>query len=233
MTRNKSFRADGPLLYLIATPIGNLQEFSSRALDVLSQVDIVAAEDTRNAGFLLNHFGVKKELYSLREHNEKEGSRHIVELLKNGKKVAYMSDAGYPGISDPGCLLVKEVIANDIPVSTVSGSSALLNALVASGLDTDHFFFYGFLSAKDSEAVDEISSFKNLPYTVILYEAPHRIGRTLKLLLENIGNRRICLARELTKINEEYIRGYLEEIVEIDYVTIRGEYVLLIEGNKN
>ena len=209
MTRIKSFRTDGPLLYLIATPIGNLQEFSPRALDILTQVDVVAAEDTRNASFLLKNFGIKKELFSLREHNEKEGSKHLVELLKNGKKVAYMSDAGYPGISDPGYLLVNEVIANDIPVSTVSGSSAFLNALVASGLQTNHFFYYGFLSAKDSEAVGEISSIKNLPYTVIFYEAPHRIGRTIKLLFEILGNRRICLARELTKINEEYIRGNL------------------------
>jgi 16S rRNA (cytidine1402-2'-O)-methyltransferase len=233
MTRIKSFRTDGPLLYLIATPIGNLQEFSPRALDILTQVDVVAAEDTRNASFLLKNFGIKKELFSLREHNEKEGSKHLVELLNNGKKVAYMSDAGYPGISDPGYLLVNEVIANDIPVSTVSGSSAFLNALVASGLQTNHFFYYGFLSAKDSEAVDEISSIKNLPYTVIFYEAPHRIGRTIKLLFEILGNRRICLARELTKINEEYIRGNLEELVEIDDATIKGEIVLLIEGKKD
>lgn len=233
MTRIKSFRTDGPLLYLIATPIGNLQEFSPRALDILTRVDVVAAEDTRNASFLLKNFGIKKELFSLREHNEKEGSKHLVELLKNGKKVAYMSDAGYPGISDPGYLLVNEVIANDIPVSTVSGSSAFLNALVASGLQTNHFFYYGFLSAKDSEAVDEISSIKNLPYTVIFYEAPHRIGRTIKLLFEILGNRRICLARELTKINEEYIRGNLEELVEIDDATIKGEIVLLIEGKKD
>ncbi|NLZ15691.1 MAG: 16S rRNA (cytidine(1402)-2'-O)-methyltransferase [Erysipelotrichaceae bacterium] len=233
MTRIKSFRTDGPLLYLIATPIGNLQEFSPRALDILTQVDVVAAEDTRNASFLLKNFGIKKELFSLREHNEKEGSKHLVELLKNGKKVAYMSDAGYPGISDPGYLLVNEVIANDIPVSTVSGSSAFLNALVASGLQTNHFFYYGFLSAKDSEAVGEISSIKNLPYTVIFYEAPHRIGRTIKLLFEILGNRRICLARELTKINEEYIRGNLEELVEIDDATIKGEIVLLIEGKKD
>jgi 16S rRNA (cytidine1402-2'-O)-methyltransferase len=233
MTRIKSFRTDGPLLYLIATPIGNLQEFSPRALDILTQVDVVAAEDTRNASFLLKNFGIKKELFSLREHNEKEGSKHLVELLKNGKKVAYMSDAGYPGINNPGYLLVNEVIANDIPVSTVSGSSAFLNALVASGLQTNHFFYYGFLSAKDSEAVDEISSIKNLPYTVIFYEAPHRIGRTIKLLFEILGNRRICLARELTKINEEYIRGNLEELVEIDDATIKGEIVLLIEGKKD
>lgn len=232
MKRNKSFHTDGPLLYLIATPIGNLQEFSSRALEVLNKIDIVAAEDTRNANFLLKHFGMKKELFSLREHNEKEASKHLVELLKSGKKIAYMSDAGYPGISDPGYLLVKEVLANDISVSTISGSSAFLNALVASGLETNHFFFYGFLSAKDSEAKEEIYNLKNFIYTIIFYEAPHRIIRTLILLKNELGNRQVCLARELTKVNEEYIRGTLEELCEIDTSTIKGEMVLLIEGNK-
>lgn len=233
MKRNKSFNSGSPLLYLVATPIGNLQEFSPRALEVLNDVDIVAAEDTRNANFLLKHFGIKKELFSLREHNEKEASKHLVELLKNGKKIAYMSDAGYPGISDPGYILVKEILANDIPVSTISGSSAFLNALVASGLETNHFFFYGFLSSKDSDAKEEISNLKNIVYTLIFYEAPHRINRTLNLLKSELGNRQICLARELTKINEEYIRGTLEELCEIDAATIKGEIVLIVEGNNN
>ncbi|NLB48478.1 MAG: 16S rRNA (cytidine(1402)-2'-O)-methyltransferase [Erysipelotrichia bacterium] len=233
MKRNKSFRTDGPLLYLIATPIGNLQEFSPWALDILNKSDIIAAEDTRNANFLLKHFGIKKELFSLREHNEKEASKHLAELIKNGKKVVYMSDAGYPGISDPGYLLVKEMIKNNISVSTVSGSSAFLNALVASGLETKHFFFYGFLSAKDNEAKKEISSFKNFRHTVILYEAPHRIIRTLNFLKDELGNRRACLARELTKINEEYIRGSLEELCALDGSTLKGEIVLIIEGSKS
>ena len=152
MTRNKSFKDNGPLLYLIATPIGNLKEFSFRAIEVIKEMDIIAAEDTRNTRFLLDHFGLKKELFSLREHNEKEASKRLLELIKNGKKVAYMSDAGYPCISDPGYYLVQEMIANNIPVSTISGSSAFINALVASGLDTKHFFFYGFyLRRKRSE----------------------------------------------------------------------------------
>ena len=144
MKRNKSFTENAPILYLIATPIGNLKEFSSRAIEIVSECDIVAAEDTRNAFDLLNKFGIKKDLYSLREHNEKEASKHLIEQINKGKKVVYMSDAGYPGISDPGSLLVKELIANDINVSTISGSSAFINALVASGLPTNHFFFYGF-----------------------------------------------------------------------------------------
>ena len=231
MKRNKSFDKNGLLLYLIATPIGNLKEFSPRAIEVVSEADIVAAEDTRNAHDLLVRFGLKKELYSLREHNEKEASKHIVSLIKSGKKVVYMSDAGYPGISDPGYLLVKELIDSDIMVSTVSGSSAFINALVASGLDTKHFFFYGFLSSKDGEAKEEIDSLKTVRNTIIFYEAPHRIIRTLNLLKEGFGNRFACLARELTKINEEYIRGTLDELSQLDEETLKGEMVVIVDGN--
>ena len=233
MTRNKSFDGSTPVLYLIATPIGNLNEFSKRALEVINEMDIIAAEDTRNAFSLLAKFNIKKELFSLREHNEIEASKQIVKMILDGKKVAYMSDAGYPGISDPGHLLVKELIKNNIAVSTISGSSAFINALVASGLPTDHFYFYGFLSAKENEAKEQIGSFKNVKDTVILYEAPHRIKKTLSLLLEVLGNRNVCLARELTKINEEYIRGTLSELIEIDESTLKGEMVLIIEGNKD
>ena len=232
MKRNKSFTSNAPVLYLIATPIGNLKEFSSRAIEVVNECDVVAAEDTRNAYDLLNRFGIKKDLYSLREHNEKEASKHLVDLINNGKKVVYMSDAGYPGISDPGNLLVKEMIANDIAVSTVSGSCAFINALVASGLESKHFFFYGFLSAKDNEAKEEINNLKELRNTIIFYEAPHRIIRTIKLLKEGLGNREACLARELTKLNEEYIRGTLEEISNIDEDTLKGEMVIIVDGNK-
>ena len=232
MTRNKSFEKNALLLYLVATPIGNLKEFSSRAIEVINECDVVAAEDTRNAYDLLNKFGIKKELYSLREHNEKEASKHLVSLIKAGKKVVYMSDAGYPGISDPGYLLVKELIENDIAVSTISGPCAFINALVASGLDTKHFFFYGFLSAKDNEAKEEINSLKSMRNTLIFYEAPHRIIRTLELLKEGLGNRYACLARELTKINEEYIRGTLEEMCQIEEETLKGEMVIIVDGNK-
>ena len=232
MTRSKPFNNTKPVLYLIATPIGNLKEMSPRALEVIAEMDIIAAEDTRNSFSLLNNFGIKKEMFSLREHNEIEASKHLLEKIKEGKKVAYMSDAGYPGISDPGYLLVQEMIKNGIAVSTISGSSAFINALVASGLDTKHFFFYGFLPAKDGEAKEEISSLKNRKETLILYEAPHRIMKTLSLLKEGLGDRYVCLARELTKINEEYIRGQLSELLELDETTIKGEIVLIIEGNK-
>ena len=232
MNRSKSFDGKRPTLYLIATPIGNLKEMSPRALEVISEADIIAAEDTRNAFSLLANFNIKKELFSLREHNEVEASKHLLEKIKEGKKVAYMSDAGYPGISDPGFLLVQEMIKNDINVSTVSGSSAFINALVASGLDTKHFYFYGFLPAKESEAKEEILSLKDKKETLIFYEAPHRIGKTLNLLREGLGNRDVCLARELTKINEEYIRGTLDELVELDESSIKGEIVLIVAGNK-
>ena len=232
MTRSKPFNSSKPVLYLIATPIGNLKEMSPRALEVISEMDIIAAEDTRNSFSLLNNFGIKKEMFSLREHNEIEASKHLLEKIKEGKKVAYMSDAGYPGISDPGYLLVQEMIKNDVAVSTVSGSSAFINALVASGLDTKHFFFYGFLPAKESEAKEEIASLKSRKETIILYEAPHRIMKTLGLLKDGLGDRYVCLARELTKINEEYIRGNLSELLELDETTIKGEIVLIVEGNK-
>ena len=230
MKRNKTFDGQRPILYLIATPIGNLKEMSPRALEILSEVDIVAAEDTRNAFSLLANFGIKKEFFSLREHNEIEASKHLLEKILSGKKIAYMSDAGYPGISDPGYLLVQEMIKNNVYVSTVSGSSAFINALVASGLETKHFFFYGFLPAKENEAKEEILSLKDKKETLIFYEAPHRINKTLGLLKENLGNRFACLARELTKINEEFIRGNLEELETLD--DIKGEIVLIVEGNK-
>ena len=232
MKRNKSFTDNKPLLYLVATPIGNLKEFSSRAIEIVNECDVVAAEDTRNAYDLLNKFGIKKELYSLREHNEKEASQHVVDLINNGKKVVYMSDAGYPGISDPGNLLVKEVLANDIAVSTISGSSAFINALVASGLSSKHFYFYGLLSAKDNEAKEEINSLKDFRNTLIFYEAPHRIIRTINLLKDGLGNREVCLARELTKINEEYIRGTLDELSQLEEDTLKGEMVIIVDGNK-
>ena len=232
MTRSKSFNNTKPVLYLIATPIGNLKEMSPRALEVIKEMDIIAAEDTRNSFSLLNSFGIKKEMFSLREHNEIEASKYLVEKIKDGKKVAYMSDAGYPGISDPGYLLVQEMIKNDVAVSAISGSCAFINALVSSGLDTKHFYFYGFLPAKENEAKEEISSLKNKKETIILYEAPHRIMKTLNLLKDGLGDRFVCLARELTKINEEYIRGSISELLELDESTLKGEMVLIVEGNK-
>ncbi len=233
MKRSKSFNNSVPLLYLVATPIGNLGEISKRALEVLNEMDIIAAEDTRNTHMLLSQYGIKKELFSLREHNEIEASKHLISLLKNGKKIAYVSDAGYPGISDPGYLLVREAIKEDINVSTVSGSSAFINALVASGLPTDHFYFYGFLSKKGNEAKRELERLVSREETLIFYESPHHIKETIELMNEVFGNRQIVLARELTKLNEEYIRGELKEFLELDYSTIKGEMVIIVSGKQS
>ena len=231
MKRNKNFQDKNPLLYLIATPIGNLSEISERALNTLKEMDLIAAEDTRNTFSLLSQYGIKKELFSLREHNEIEASNHLINLMKQGKKIAYVSDAGYPGISDPGYLLVKTALANDINVSTISGSSAFINALVASGLPTDHFYFYGFLSKKENEARRALENIKNREETILFYESPHHIKETLNLLYSVLGNRDAVLARELTKINEEYIRGGLQELSSIDETTIKGEIVLIVAGS--
>ena len=231
MKRNKSFDQSSPLLYLVATPIGNLGEMSKRALDVLQEMDVVAAEDTRNTHMLLSQYGINKELFSLREHNENEASMHLISLMKKGKKVAYVSDAGYPGISDPGYLLVKNAIKEGIAVSTVSGSSAFINALVASGLPTDHFYFYGFLSKIGSEAKTALEQLIKREETLIFYESPHHIEETIKLMNEVFGNREAVIARELTKLNEEYIRGTLDELVELDFSTLKGEMVVIVSGN--
>jgi 16S rRNA (cytidine1402-2'-O)-methyltransferase len=232
MKRNKSFTKEDNLLYLVATPIGNLSEFTNRAIEVLSVADLIAAEDTRNTKQLLSHFGIHKDLFSLREHNEIEASKHIINLIKNGKNVAYVSDAGYPGISDPGYLLVKEAINNDICVSTICGSCAFINALVASGLPTDHFYFHGFLPAKPGDATKELKELQNKKETLIFYESPHRIIKTLEILLSVLGDREAVVARELTKLNEEYIRGTLSELVKIDQESLKGEMVVLIKGNE-
>ena len=232
MKRNKSFDKSSPLLYLVATPIGNLSEITKRALDVFADADIVAAEDTRNTYTLLSNFGIKKELFSLREHNEIEASKHLIKLLKEGKKVVYVSDAGYPGISDPGYLLVNEAIKEGIAVSTVSGSCAFINALVASGLPTNHFYFYGFLPKKGNEAKTELTKLLDREETLIFYESPHHIKETVVLLNEVFGNRDAVIARELTKLNEEYIRGSLNELVKLDFTTLKGEMVVLIHGKE-
>ncbi len=231
MKRIKSFDNSHPVLYLIATPIGNLGEFSSRALKIIEEMDLIAAEDTRNTGDLLSKFNIKKPLVSLREHNEIEASQNLIKQILSGKKVAYMSDAGYPGISDPGYLLTKIALENDVAVSTISGSSAFLNALVRSGLDTSHFYFHGFLSAKANEAKEELENLKSKKETLIFYESPHRIDKTLNILYEVLGDRNASLQRELTKLNEENILGTLKELSTLDPSSLKGEMVIVVEGN--
>lgn len=230
MHRKKSFETSEPKLYLVPTPIGNLQEMTPRALEVLKEADVIAAEDTRNSGKLLMAYGIKKPLISHHEHNQNTSIAQILEELENGKTVAVVSDAGYPLISDPGQSLVKAVIEKDIPVISVSGANAATNALVASGLSCRHYLFYGFLDAKSSKRKKELEDLKSFPYTMIFYEAPHRIEAMLKDVVEVLGDRNICLARELTKVHEEYIRGTVSEVISVAD-TLKGEMVVVVEGN--
>lgn len=231
--RELNFFGKRPLLYLIATPIGNLGEMTPRALEVLKEMDYIACEDTRNSGSLLKKFGLDKNFISCHEHNEEEASTKIISMLKEGKKIAYMSDAGYPTVSDPGERLTKRCIEAGIKVSVVNGPSAAICGLVGSGLEAGHFYFYGFLPSKPSARRKELESLKAREDTIVFYEAPHRIGDTLKDMSSILGgDRKAVLARELTKQHEEYIRGTLGEIAELDESTLIGEMVIVVEKAK-
>lgn len=231
MKRQKSFENDKPTLYLVATPIGNLEELSPRAIHILKNVDVIAAEDTRNTMKLLMHFGIKTKLISHHQHNESASTKGLVELLKEGQDIAIVSDAGYPLISDPGSLVTTKVIEAGYNVVPISGSNAMLNALVSSGLSTKHFLFYGFLSSGEKDRTSELFDVKYFPYTMIFYEAPHRIKKMLTTCLEVLGNRKMCLAREITKKHEEFIRGTIEEVLEV-VDDIKGEMVVVMEGSQ-
>ena len=229
--RELNFESKRPLLYLVATPIGNMGEVSSRTIEVVKSVDLIACEDTRVTGKFLSMLGVSKPLVSLREHNEVAASTEIVEKILSGTKVAYMSDAGYPCISDPGARLVKLALQNNINVTAISGPNAALNALVASGLCENHFYFHGFLDAKETVKLEELRTLANRKETLIFYESPHRIQKTLVSMFTILGNRKACIARELTKKHEEFIRGGLEELSQIDPETLKGEMVIVVEGS--
>lgn len=235
MRRGLNYAKNNERLYIVATPIGNLNELSPRALEVLNEVDMIACEDTRVTGVLLKHFNIKKDLLSLHEHNEKMMSIRIIHLVKDeNKKIAYVSDQGFPGISDPGSLLIKEVLKQEIDVIPISGPCALINALVGSGLDTSHFYFHGFLSAKNKVRREELLTLKRKEETLIFYEAPHRLKETIAEMLDVLGNRRVCLARELSKIHEEFIRGNLEEMhLLLQEENLKGEFVIVLEGANN
>lgn len=229
MIRQKSFESDASTLYLVPTPIGNLQEMTPRALDILRNVAVVAAEDTRNTKKLLMAYSIDTPLLSHHEHNQEVSIPKILSVLEQGKDVAVVSDAGYPLVSDPGQRLVQETIEKGFNVVSVSGANAAMNALVASGLSCYHYLFYGFLDAKSSKRKKQLSEIQSIPYTMIFYEAPHRIEDTLEDMLEVLGNRRMCLARELTKVHEEYIRGTIQEVLEVAS-SCKGEMVIVMEG---
>lgn len=218
-------------LYLVATPIGNLEDITLRALNILKSVDLIAAEDTRNTLKLLNHFEIKKTLISYHRHNEEEKQNGLIEKLKEGKNIAIVSDAGTPGISDPGEVVVKKAIENQIEVIPIPGACAAINALIASGLDTKEFSFFGFLPLNKKLRKEKLDEIKNETKTLIIYEAPHKLKDTLMDLKDIIDDRKIVLARELTKIHEEFIRDNIETLIEKSS-SLKGEMIILIEGCK-
>lgn len=217
-------------LYLVATPIGNLEDITLRALRILKEVDYIAAEDTRNTLKLLNHFEIKKPLISNHRHNEEDRENSLIEKLKDGKNIAVVSDAGTPGISDPGEVIAKRAIEENIEVIPIPGACAAINALIASGLNTKEFVFFGFLPLNKKLRKEKLEEIKNENKTIIIYEAPHKIKDSLNDLKNVVGDRKIVLARELTKIHEEFIRGNIDEIIEKSE-NLKGEMILLIEGN--
>lgn len=224
---------DKGLLYIVPTPIGNLKDITLRALEVLKNVDLIAAEDTRQTLKLLNHFEIKKTLISYHKYNEKDKSNDIISLINEGKKIALVSDAGMPGISDPGSVVIKRCIEEGVKFEVLPGSTAFTTALVYSGLDTTKFLFRGFLPRENKERKLIIQDIINYQETIIFYEAPHRLLDTLSFLFNNLGDRKIAVCRELTKLYEEIYRGNISD--SINYFTInkpRGEFVLIVEGKR-
>ena len=219
-------------LYLVATPIGNLEDISQRALRTLREVDVVACEDTRRTRVLLNHFGIKTKTVSYHEHNERSRAEQLCDDMQAGKSVALVSDAGTPLISDPGFRIVQAAIAREIAVVPIPGPTALVAALVASGLSSDEFLFAGFLPARANARHAKLEELRAVPVTLVFYEAPHRIAATLKAALEVFGDRSAVVARELTKLHEEMARGGLSELSKrfSGDTPARGEIVLIISG---
>ena len=220
-------------LYLVATPIGNLEDITLRAIRILKEVDLIAAEDTRQTLKLLNHLEISKKLISYHRHNEDTKTDFLIEKLLDGQNIAIVTDAGTPAISDPGEEIVKEAIKNNINVVPIPGACALINALIASGLDTKEFSFYAFLPLNKKLRKNKFEEIKKDGKTEIIYEAPHKLKNTLNDILNNLGDRNIVLARELTKIHEEFIRGKVSEIInKYNEADPKGEFIILIEGIK-
>lgn len=235
MWQQKSFdhEATKGILYLVPTPIGNLEDMSYRAIRILQEADYIAAEDTRNSKKLCHYFEIDTPLMSYHEHNKETGGRKIINLLKEGSKVALISDAGLPTISDPGYELVVEAVQEQLTVVPLPGANAALTALIASGLSTKSFYFFGFLDRQKREKRKQLDQLRHIPATIILYEAPHRLKETLSLIQEVLGNREMAICRELTKRYEEFIRGTVSEILE--WTTkdeIRGEFCLILEAGE-
>lgn len=216
-------------LYIVATPIGNLEDITLRALNILKNVDLIAAEDTRQTLKLLNHFEISKPLISYHRHNEETKSDRLIEKLNNGENIALVSDAGTPGICDPGEEVIKKAIEEKIEVIPIPGACAFVNALIASGLNTKEFTFLGFLPLNKKLRKEKLDEINKSEKTIIIYEAPHKMKNTLTDLKNILNNRKIVLARELTKIHEEFIRSNINELIE-NINNIKGELILIIEG---
>lgn len=221
----------GGTLYLVPTPIGNLSDMTRRAAEILRDADIVACEDTRHTRILLSHLGIERAVVSYHEHNKKEAGPRLIETLLAGKSVAQVSDAGMPVVSDPGADLVRLALAEDIPVVPLPGPNAALTALIASGLDARQFVFVGFLPRTTANRKELLTAIAKIPFTLIFYEAPHRLRETLVALENALGDRRAVTARELTKKFETFRRARLSELrAELSEEAPRGEYVVLVEG---
>lgn len=226
MTETKSGK-----LYLVPTPIGNLSDITKRALDVLASVDLVACEDTRNSGNLLSKFELKKRLISYHDFNERSRARQLLDELQEGRSVAVVTDSGSPGISDPAFRVVQIALENDIEIIPLPGPTALIPALTASGLPTDRFMFEGFLSHKSAAKKRRLEELADFAHTLVFYESPHRVPQTLAAMKEVLGDRRACLAREISKKFEEFVRGSISSILEqIAGRPVKGEVVLVVAG---
>jgi len=222
---------DSASLYLIPTPIGNLDDITIRALNTLKTVDEVLCEDTRNTGILLKKYDINKKLTSCHEYNENKMIDYVVSKLKNGYNLGLVTDQGSPIISDPGYVVARGVIDAGYNVISLPGATAFVPALSSSGIEPSPFLFYGFLNAKKSKQIEELNSLKDYKYTFIIYEAVHRIKSTLENMLDVLGDRNICIGREISKIHEEYTRGKISELLPM-VDSMKGEFVIIVEGNK-
>lgn len=233
MQQQKSFERENEkgILYLVPTPIGNLEDMTFRAIRIMKEADLIAAEDTRNTKKLCNYFEIETPVTSYHEHNKESSGYKLLEKIKDGAKIALVSDAGMPTISDPGTELVVEAIAEGLTVVPLPGANAALTALIASGIQPQPFYYYGFLKRGKKEKKKELEVLSKQTATIVLYESPHRLKETLTVMLEGLGDRKIVLCRELTKKYEEFIRGTISEALEwAQNEEVRGEFVLIIEG---
>ena len=219
-----------PSLYLIPTPIGNFEDITIRALNVLRDVDLVLCEDTRDTGILLKHFDISKRLLSCHEYNEKNMINKVINLLEKGNNIGLVTDQGTPIISDPGYILVRAVISAGFNVISLPGATAFVTALTASGVEPSPFLFYGFLNSKKSKQISELNSLKCISNTIIFYESVHRLKDTLNNMISVFGNRNVVVCRELSKIHEEYYRDTISNLIPL-VDTMKGEFVIIVEGN--